>query len=400
MTFDTTHSHQISPVSVDYEAAFGVSLGKDANKLSTFPVSIKNNRSVARLKLLDTARSILARHDVRSAQTGNRHRTRNCHAVQAYKKDIYITLNSSTDASSAGLSGLQTCGSICSCPMCATNKMVDYGQDIRKALAYADWVNLRPVMLTLTARHTKDMSLKFFKDAFRNAYNTFQRHRKFRDIKKSLDIQHQITSREITHGKHGWHYHMHILFFVPVSSIKHAQDATPEVLSLTATWLRSLELNGLDATEENGLDLSSGKSNKTYLAKLGYEVAADGDLAFELTGNENKGKTVFDLLAMAHYGDIGAEALYVEYVNEMQGHKWITFSDGFKELFKDIELEQKPIPDNQKLHNWFYVDARTWYAVARLNKVSQIVKFAAKYRCKERLRCLLQTLSDEWYYGQ
>lgn len=382
------------------QAVFGVSLGKDANKLSTFPESPKNKSSVARLKLLDTARRILARHDVKNSGGVNRHRTRYCHAAHAFNQKITITLNSNEGASRAGLKGLQTCGSICSCPVCATRKMVEYGENIRKALIWAEQNNLRPVMLTLTARHTRQMTLKYFKDAFRDAYNAFQRHRKWRKIKKSLDIIHSIISREITHGKHGWHYHMHLLFFVPVSSIKHTEEKTEEVQNLTATWLRCLELNGLDATEESAVDVSSGKKNKTYLAKLGFEVDKSGDLAFELTGNANKGKTVWDLLAMAHYGDIGAESLYVEYVEQMTGHKWITYSNGLLDASADIELESDPLPENQKLHGWMTVDSKTWYAVARLNKISKVVKAAARWRDKKKVRCLLKELHDEWYYAQ
>lgn len=398
--YQATIETKLDPISGDFVFPEISSLGKDANILAAHPISRKNERSVVRLKLLDTARSILARHDVRSARNGNRHRTRNCHAVPAYNQDIYITLNNSESASSAGLAGLQTCGSICSCPVCATNKMVEYGQDIRKALIFAEQQNLRPIMLTLTARHTRQMTLKYFKDAFKDAWNFFQRQRKWKEIKALMKIQHMIASREITHGDNGWHYHMHILFFVPVSSVHHASSVTKESSGIQKTWMQSLEANNLDALDEIAAKLSGKNASDTYLAKLGFEISDSGDLAFELTGNENKGKTVFDLLEMAHYGDIGAESLYVEYVNEMQGHNWITFSHGFKALFQEIELENEPLPENQKLHRWLHVDSRTWYAIARLNKVSQVVKFAAKYRNKERLRCWLQNLSDEWYYGQ
>lgn len=400
MAFDTTFSPIQNETPVLNRTGDFAYLGKDANKLASYTISVKNNRSITRLKLLDTARRVLARHDVRSAASGNRHRTRNCHSVPAYQQNIFITLNSDDNASSAGLSGLQTCGSICSCPVCATKKMVDYGNDIRKALLYAESVNLRPIMLTLTAKHTRQMTLKYFQEAFRDSYNFFQRNRRWKRIKKQMDIRHQITSREITHGKNGWHYHMHILFFVPVSSVHHASNATQETNILQSIWMDALKNNGLEAKEQIASQLSGKNASDTYLAKLGFEVAENGDLAYELTGNENKGKTVFDLLAMAHYGDIGAETLYVEYVQQMQGHKWVTFSNGFKDLFKEIELEQTPVPENQKLHRWLLIDNRTWYAVARLNKVAKVVKFAAKHRDKEKLRCLLQSLSEEWYYGQ
>lgn len=400
LTVETTRESQTTPVSGDFVFPENASLGKDANILATYPVSPKNDRLAVRLKLLDTARSILARHDIKSNRSGNRHRTRNCHAVPAFQQEIYVTLNNSESASRAGLSGLQTCGSICSCPVCATRKMTEYGQDIRKALIYAEQQNLRPVMLTLTARHTRQMTLKYFKDAFKDAWNFFQRHRDWKAIKKTLVIQHQIASREITFGKNGFHYHMHIMFLVPVWSVRHATNATQESAKLQSLWMKALEANGLDAKDKVGANLSGKNSSDTYLAKLGFEIDDNGDIAYELTGNENKGKTVFDLLAMAHYGDIGAESLYVEYVQEMQGHNWITFSHGLKDLIEDIELESEELPDNQKLHKWLQIDSHTWYAVARLNKVSHVVKFAAKHRNRQRLRCLLKQLSDEWYYGQ
>lgn len=382
------------------QAVFGVSLGKDANKLSTYPESNKNKSTVARLKLLDTARRILARADVKNSGGINAHRTRYCHAVHAFNQQVTITMNTSEDASRAGLRGVQTCGSISACPVCATRKMVEYGENIRKALIWAEQNNLRPIMMTLTARHTRQMTLKYFKDAFRDAYNMFQRHRHWRKLKESLNIVHSIISREITYGANGWHYHMHLLFFVPVSSVKHAQSKTWQVQSMQSLWIDALENNGLDGIEKTALDVSSGSKNKTYLAKLSFEVDKSGDLAYELTGNANKGKTVWDFLAMAHYGDIGAQSLYLEYVEEMIGHKWITYSNGLLDASKDIELDSQPVPKNQILHDWLTVDTKTWYAVARLNKVSVVIRAAARWRDKKRLRELLGQIHDEWYYAQ
>lgn len=383
--------------------ASSASLGNNAINFSApnevIELSHRQKSANSRFKLLDSARRILTAFNVTSPRSGKPHRTRNCLKHHAFNQEIYITLNEKAETSRAGLTGLQTCGSICSCPVCAQKKMIEYGNKIKQCLIYAERNNLRPVMVTLTAQHTRKMSLEYFKSKFRDAYNMFQSHRQFKSLKKSLDIQHSIISREVTVGKNGWHYHMHILYFVPVAMQKHAHKSSNKVHGMQKLWIDCLHAKGLRGVDKIALTATATADSKTYLAKFGFETAPDGDLSYELTrGDKKDSRTIWDVLASARYGDIDAETKFVEFVKAMRGHKWITFSNDFYVLCKDIELDAEEEPENQKLRRWLHVDPRDWYAVSALGMVANVVAYSAKTRCKHRVRDFIRRISDDWYY--
>src|SRR5690606_4995850 len=108
-------------------------LGKDAN-IAAAPSKSDKFRNY---KLLSFAQAILIKNDIKAANSENAHRTRLCHAVRNRNADS-ITLNISRENSplrTASLGGVQTCGSVWSCPVCARRIAVQRGDEIKQALA-------------------------------------------------------------------------------------------------------------------------------------------------------------------------------------------------------------------------------------------------------------------------
>lgn len=360
------------------------------------------NKRQNRFFLLDNARRILRNHNTTTSRSDNPHRTRHCLAVRYdNNEDIGILLNDNPERSEATVQNLVTCGSICSCPVCAHRIMLEKATDIKKALIYAENNGLVPILLTLTAQHSLACKLIDFIQNFKSAWRMFASGRQWREFKENFGIEHYITAREVTRARkftkdNGWHYHMHILLFVNKQNLLD-NDAIPNIEYLFRNrWIHCLNKNGLNGIPDIACDLRAGKNvGQQYLTKLGLTQNAKGDLDYELTGSENKGKTIWDILRDASFGDIDAEYLYLEYVQVMTGENWITFSHGFKALIEDIELETNESESSMTL--WYWISQENWNVVVRNNRVGHLLKIASKYRCRDKVREFIETLKDKDY---
>src|SRR5215211_3216958 len=117
----TTDSHTISAQTNVPGPAVSVGLGNNADISATgTKLSKAQQKEQQRFALLEHAKELLTDNNVLSSKTKKSHRTRFCLTTRIDRTlDVGITLNSNSSESEAGLNNLQTCGSICSCPICA-----------------------------------------------------------------------------------------------------------------------------------------------------------------------------------------------------------------------------------------------------------------------------------------
>jgi hypothetical protein len=404
ITPDTRISHLQNsssvPSTVAAHAASEVLLGKDAS------ISAKRHSRAAsqykkenKLAMLDHARRILQKHDVRSTTSGKEHRTRFCLATRIDKTlEVGITLNDNPEQSRAGLTNLQTCRSICACPVCAERLMLEHSLDVKKALIWAKNEGYIPVLVSLTASHNAGMNLADFKAQFKAAWRMFSNHRTWRDYKTKFGIEHWFASRECTREAiqdNGWHYHMHMLVFVSKGALFNA--GKPEMMNdkFTEFWLKCLAKNGLTGSWEHACDVRAGENvGSEYLTKLGVTETVKGQLEYEITGSANKGHTIWDVLNDAIMGDIRSEYLYIEYVNAMQGENWITTSHGFRDLIADIELPVSGETESDKLMLWMNVAPEQWQIVVKNRAVHMVLLYAALYRDEQKILDYIEALRE------
>lgn len=380
------------------------SLGNLANissrtaKRHTFSTSQENKQR--RFLLLDAARRILRNHNITNRNGTDKHRTRSCLTVRFDKNEpIGITLNGNSERSASGIQNLVTCGSICSCPVCAHKKMLDKAEMVQKSLLWAEQNGKVPIMLTLTASHNASTKLDEFVKQFKSAWQLFSSGRQWRDFKKDWSIEHWISAREATREAikdNGWHYHMHILLFIDAGQIR-VNDAISNLSELfTTRWMHCLKSRDLTGNDEIACNLISGNNvGEKYLTKLGITHAASGKLEYEMTGSANKGRTIWDVLYDAAFGDIRAEYLYIEYVEVMTGENWITTSHGLQDLIADIELPVTEQDDDERLVLWHWISQENWNVVVRNYKVSQLLHIAARYRKRSKVNEFIERLKHE-----
>ena len=376
------------------------SLGNDASiSAKRYQRSESQYKKETKYSLLDFARLILQKHDVRSNVSGNEHRTRFCLATRIDSSiDVGITLNSNPEQSRAGFVNLQTCGSICSCPVCAERMMLEHAQDVKKALIWAENEGYFPVLVSLTASHHAGMALADFKSQFKKAWRMFSNHRTWRDYKKRFDIQHWFASRECTReaiADNGWHYHMHMLVFVSKGSLFNAGLPENMQSKFSDFWLHCLEKAELTGSKEHACDVRGGANvGAEYLVKLGVSETVKGDLEYEITGAANKGKNIWTMLQDAMFGDIRSEYLYLEYVQAMQCENWITTSHGLRELIADIELPAHGETESDKLILWMNISPEAWGVVVKNRAIHMVLLYAAKYRDEQKILDYIEALRE------
>jgi len=361
-------------------------------------ISDGHKTRIKRYKLLSEAQKILTENNVCNTRNGNPHRTRFCHARRTYLADnITIKLNNNDIASEASIGNVQTCGSVWSCPVCASRIAVEKGKLVQKALIYAKENNQVPIMVALTASHNLHTCLEEFKAKFKAAWKMFSSHRQWRKFKKRYGLKHWIANREVTHGRNGWHYHMHLLLFMDAASLKYADGDIKLEETLTELWLNCLAHNGLSGVGEYALKVSASESvGKEYLTKIGLtEDAKTGGLQYEMTASSNKksGYTIWDILRHASYGDKLSEALYIEFVGAMFGDSFLSFSKGFLPLLEDIQLDTED-ENADKKKDWIEISPYWWRIVVQTRSYAGLLECAATMRNVEDVRQLLYALQD------
>lgn len=366
---------------------------KDANISATGANDTVSNRHKKRsreFKFLGHAQKLMIENNITAPRSDNPHRTRLCHAVRAYGEDfVTIDINQDESKSEARISSVQTCGCVWTCPVCVSRVMVEKGEMVRKALAWADASNLVPVMVTLTASHNRGTLLREFRDNFKSAYQLFTNRRKWRIFKKLMGVLHHISNVEVTHGIHGWHYHKHMLLFLDKTVLSQANPYDKIQTLLSGDWLECLEKKGLTGLDGIALKVSTHANiGEHYLSKLGLETV-DGDLAYEITGQGNKeSRTVFDLLRHSYYGDIEATALYLEFAREMTGENFITCSHGLRDLldkFEEPDQEQNEPKAQDTFEEFMVIPSRYWYVVKKAKIYHEVLDMAASTREPQRV---------------
>ncbi|KKK69925.1 hypothetical protein LCGC14_2929160, partial [marine sediment metagenome] len=280
-------------------------LGKNASIVAK-QVRTTNSATTA-FRLMAAAQHILIEHNVLGTK-GGKHRTRMCHAVR-HKNAEHITLKLSIDEkhSKASLSGVQTCGSFWSCPVCAGRLAVKRGGEVAQALAWAEKEKHIPLMVSMTARHDASMTLKDFKARFKQAWRKFTQNGSWRRLKAKLEIKNSIKVIENTRGEHGWHYHQHGLLFAPKSAVAKLDenDLDNWQAEMRRLWMHCLAAAGLDGIPDIALRVSfHGNVGADYLSKLGLKQDDQTNARWEVSGAQNKkgGRTVWNLLKSASQG--------------------------------------------------------------------------------------------------
>jgi hypothetical protein len=294
-----------------------------------------------------------------------------------------------------GFKNLMRCGSVWTCPVCASIITEKRRDELMHAIA--NWSG-SVVMITYTISHQKFHDLENVFTIIRDARRFFKSGREFQAIKKMYGWAGSVASIEVTHGSNGWHPHVHELVFI---SKEAGRDHKFLENALKTRWTHSVAKFGGYANKENGLDLTTANSEiYDYIAKFGrlpvnvdHEDKQTWRLDQEIAKSAVKkgkmnGRTPMQLLEDFDGGDSGAGRLFQEYARVFKGKKQLYWSRGLRDLLGlNDEVEDEEIAENAdneikgetvaiiNLVQWRVIVKNHWRGhVLKLVRAGEIVK--------------------------
>ena len=350
-----------------------VAIRENKGRNDGFGLGTRMDTRISRFSLQSVARSVLPTS-----------RTAKCLRIRAYNSNVEIW--KSLEFNTTQYAGLQTCGSVWSCPVCAAKIAERRRVEILAAMtahkAAGGCVNL----LTLTTPHQRKDNLADLLAMQSKAIKSLWADRTVRAIFTEMGLIGQVRALEVTHGRksahdNGWHPHYHLLLFCG-SGVDLARFGPIQMndwaVRLHLRWVACCVRAGLGAPSlKHGLKLHDGSKAAAYAAKWGLED--------EMTKGHTKkalhGETPFDFLRayLADLEDKQAAALFKEFAETFKGKRQLHWSMGLKARFAieettDDELSTK-IEDRSILLGALTVDQ--WRDVLKVDGRGALLDVAA-----------------------
>ncbi len=277
-------------------------------------------------------------------------KTRTNYCLRLRQKGKQVEVWKSHEFKTASFVGLQTCGSVWACPVCAAKIAERRRAEVVAAMAAHKAAGGSVTLLTLTAPHQRTDNLADLLAKLKKALNGFKNDRRVEAIFKAMGIIGDIKALEVTHGRlspsnNGWHPHYHILQFgglgagyVPLDwlQIVDIEDV------LYQRWAAACVRAGLgEPSRAHGLKLDDGSKAAKYVSKWGLED--------EMTKGHTKkalhGETPFDFLRsyLADPNDKQAGALFREFAETFKGKRQLVWSRGLKKRYAIGELSDEEL---------------------------------------------------------
>jgi len=251
----------------------------------------------------------------------------------------------------AHLAGVQSCKSVWLCPVCAAKISERRREDL--ALGLSNWLTFavgerrRVLLVTFTLSHDAGDNLSVVFGALKKARRLLVSGRSSAAFREQWGITGTIRALELTHGKNGWHPHLHVLMFfnceVPI---------LPFEAAIKARWSECVQSAGRFASWEHGCDVRFSDSDiSAYIAKWGTDPT--WTTAHEMTKSvtkrgRQKGRTPTQLLSDYLEGDDDAGRLWLQYGVNLKGERQLVWSKGLRQVLGlEAEKTDEEIADEQ-----------------------------------------------------
>lgn len=328
-------------------------------------------------------------------------RVRKCGRCILPGNDLGVSIRVSVDADGvrrAGIGGVETCGSVWVCPWCSGKIAATRQGELTAALRR--WYDLGHgvVVATFTMKHRKGHGLKTLWDAVSLAWQRTTGGSGWksdqalwgvpmtRTVKTGARAGDSVTETriptvrlvEVTHGRNGWHVHIHALLFV-----RHTvMDATAEVIGdrMFGRWSSALAKLGFEPDHEHGIDAHAPAGGADTIAHVygeyftkntfdGLSGAAMDATRTDLKDARNGNRTPFAVLrgitGHADYTD-GDLELWAEWEKGSHRRRQMTWTPGLRELVALPELEKTDEQIAAEEHGGAtlcFLDRKGWFRI-------------------------------------
>ena len=240
-------------------------------------------------------------------------------------------------AGSSHYRGLQTCGSVWHCPVCAS-KISEKRRDKLAVLVAAHIKAGGSVwMTTYTVAHKRRDDLAALVGAFLAARRKMRQGRRGLALRERFGVVGTVSVLEVTYSpRNGWHPHVHELVFAGADFSLDGYDRAAR-----SAWKDAAAVFGLTMNQHGfRIDRTFG-AVADYIAKFGHEPESKTPWGVESEvakghvkqARSKDGMTPFGLLAAATDGVPWAAPLWQEFCRVFKGRKQLNYSPGLKALY-------------------------------------------------------------------
>lgn len=265
--------------------------------------------------------------------------------------------------------GLMVCGSVWTCPVCASKISERRRQELKQALDIHKESGGKVAMLTLTFSHKWDDNLLETLKKFTAATKRFRSGKRYKNVMDKLGRVGTITTFEITWGKNGFHPHIHMLiFYNSRESIKKTE------MELFELWQKACNANNLLTSFMYGLTLQRGDQADKYISKWGLDQELTKS---HIKKGKEEGLTPFDFLR--RYAETENEYwlhLFRDYAYAMKGKSQLRWSKGLKAKFLLQEKTDEQIAEEktEPADLFGIIDFMTWKKILHMDKRTEFLE--------------------------
>lgn len=300
-------------------------------------------------------------------------------------------------AGRAHYSGLLSCGSVWLCPVCAAKVATRRTTEVHNVLTAHLANGGGAEFLTLTLPHDVGDALAVTRRIAADGWRRVQQGRGWMAVKDTVGITGTIRTLEVTHGRNGWHPHVHTLVLTvrPFTDDERSQLLTHAFTS----WRGSVVKAGQRAPLPEHTTISAVRDASDvaqYVTKIGaaLEVTQGAAKLGRRAGQRAPFAVLSDFLAD---GDADDLAVWREWEIGMKGAKQLTWSRGLRAQFDvadvtDEELAAEEVGGVEVA----LLSADEWRAVCRTLSGPCAVLEAAERGGADAVRLYVAALVADW----
>jgi hypothetical protein len=249
----------------------------------------------------------------------------------------------------AHTSGIESCGSIWACPVCAAKIRATRADEIARALSRHISAGGGALMVTLTLPHQAADELRKTVELVSSGFRAINSGRAYKDDHDAFGILGHIRAFEVTHGQNGWHPHLHVILALE-------RPATRDVAAALESrwqgrWDRWLVGRGWPASVVGiGVRVDRVRRDEAaagaYLAKLQEGDKLDRSVGNEVARADLKGGRLSSRVPFEILADFGSDGLaddltlWQEFQLATKGRSAIRWSKGLRALLLPEDEEQ------------------------------------------------------------
>lgn len=272
--------------------------------------------------------------------------------------------------------GLQVCGSVWVCPVCAAKIAERRRAELVAATEKAKAEGLAVFLVTLTVPHGLGDDLADMLEKMQRAYKRLSSTRAGAALKSGLRVVGTVRAWEVTDGPNGFHPHFHVLLFSEVGFL-------PETVRerFSPLWQSACEAVGLPRpSDAHGCRVDSGREAAAYVSKWGLED--------EMTKGHQKrsksasGSSMWDLLrAFQAEGCKRSAARFRVYAEAFHGKRQLYWSNGLRArlgLTAELSDVEEAVRQVDQAFALAELDQDQWAAIIATRSEADVLDVAEK----------------------